>query len=237
MGITELLGAGRGVTSVIGSGGKTSLLAALARELTGTVVLTTTTHILPFAGVPLVTSANADDVRAALAGSRVICVGSQAEKNGKLVTPELGIDVLAALADHVLVEADGARRLPLKAHAPWEPVIPACSGRTVLVLGASGLGRPVREKVHRPELFCELTGCTPDDPATPELVARVANAEALADVALVNQADVAPDEARKLAAQLDVPAVCGSLRSDARRTMGDTRQARGPQSREDGHER
>lgn len=212
MGLAELLGAGRGVTSVIGSGGKTSLLAALARELSGTVVLTTTTHILPFAGVPLVTSANADDVRAALAGSRVVCVGSQAEKDGKLVTPELGMDVLAALADHVLVEADGSRRLPLKAHAPWEPVIPACSARTVLVLGASGLDHPVREAVHRSERFCELAGCTPDDPATPELAARVANAEALADVALVNQADVAPDASRELAAQLDVPAVCASLR-------------------------
>ena len=215
MGLAELLGAGRGVTSVIGSGGKTSLLAALARELPGTVVLTTTTHILQFAGVPLVTSANADDVRAALAGSRVVCVGSQAEKNGKLVTPELGIDVLAELADHVFVEADGARRLPLKAHAPWEPVIPACSGRTILVLGASGLGRPVREAVHRPERFCELTGCAPDDVATPELVARAANAEALADVALVNQADVAAGAARELADLLDVPAVCTSLRDGA----------------------
>ena len=212
MGLAELLGADRGVTSVIGSGGKTSLLAALARELPGTVVLTTTTHILPFAGVPLVTSDDADNVRAALAGSRVVCVGSQAEKNGKLVTPELGMDVLAALADHILVEADGSRRLPLKAHAPWEPVIPACSARTVLVLGASGLDHPVREAVHRPERFCELAGCTPDDPATPELVARVANAEALADVALVNQADVAPDASRELAGLLDVPAVCASLR-------------------------
>lgn len=213
MGLAELLGAGRGVTSVIGSGGKTSLLAALARELSGTVVLTTTTHILPFVGVPLVTSANADDVRAALAGSRVICVGSQAEKNGKLVTPKLGIDALASLADYVLVEADGSRRLPLKAHALWEPVIPACSVRTVLVLGASGLGCPVREKVHRPELFCELAGCAPDDPATPELVARAANAEALADVALVNQAEVAPDEARKLAALLAIPSFTGSVQA------------------------
>lgn len=212
MGLAELLGAGRGVTSVIGSGGKTSLLAALARELSGTVVLTTTTHILPFAGVPLVTSANADDVRAALAGSRVVCVGSQAEKNGKLVTPKLGIDVLAALADHVLVEADGARRLPLKAHAPWEPVVPARSVRTILVLGASGLGHPVREAVHRPERFCELASCAPDDLATPELVAHAANAEALADVALVNQADVAAGAARELADLLDVPAVCASLR-------------------------
>ena len=208
----EALGVRPGVTSIIGSGGKTSLLAALARELPGTVVLTTTTHILPFAGVSLVTSANADDVRAALAGSRVVCVGSRDEKNGKLVTPSLGIDALAALADYVLVEADGARRLPLKAHAIWEPVIPACSNRTILVFGASGLDHPVSEKVHRSELFCQLAGCAPDDDATPELVARAANAEALADVALVNQAETAAGRARELAALLATPAFVGSIR-------------------------
>lgn len=213
MGFAEALDVRPGVASVIGSGGKTSLLAALARELPGTVVLTTTTHILPFPNVPLVASADVNDVRAALAKSRVVCVGSQAEKNGKLVTPELGVDALASLADYVLVEADGARRLPLKAHAPWEPVIPACSDRTILVLGASGLGHPVREKVHRPELFCELAGCAPDNPATPELVARAANAEALANVALVNQADVAPDAAHDLAALLAIPSFVGSAQT------------------------
>lgn len=213
MGLAEVLGVSTGVTSVIGSGGKTTLLAALARELPGTVVLTTTTHILPFEGMPLVTSADADDVRAALARSRVVCVGAQGEKNGKLAAPSLGIEQLAALADHVLVEADGAHRLPLKAHAPWEPVVPACSARTVLVLGASGLGRPVRDVVHRPDVFCKLADCAPDVPATPELVARAANAEALADIALVNQAGVAPDAARELAGLLAVPTFAGSLRA------------------------
>ena len=213
MALAEALGVRPGVTSVIGSGGKTSLLAALARELPGTVVLTTTTHILPFEGMPLLASPTAADVRAALAETRVICVGSRDEKNGKLVMPSLGIDALASLADYVLVEADGARRLPLKAHAPWEPVIPARSNRTILVLGASGLGHPVSEKVHRPELFCQLAGCAPGDPATPELVARAANAEALADVALVNQADVAPRSACDLAALLAIPAFVGSLRA------------------------
>ena len=211
MALAEALGVGPRVTAVIGSGGKTSLLAALARELPGTVVLTTTTHILPFEGVPLVTSADPCAVAEALAASRVVCVGSQAEKNGKLVTPELGIDALASLADHVLVEADGARRLPLKAHAAWEPVIPACSGRTIAVFGASGLGHPVRDVVHRPEIFCEIAGCAPEDAATPELVARAAGAEALADVALVNQADVAPDAACELAVLLATPAYVGSV--------------------------
>ena len=211
MSLAEVLDITPGVTSVIGSGGKTSLLTALARELPGTVVLTTTTHILACEGVRLLVSPTAADVRAALAESSVICTGSRDEKNGKLVAPSLGIDALADLADYVIVEADGARRLPLKAHAAWEPVIPACSDRTVLVLGASGLDHPVCEKVHRPEIFCRLTGCAPDDLATPELVARAANTEAIADVALVNQAETALERARELAALLAVPAVIGSL--------------------------
>ena len=211
--LAEALGVRPGVTSVIGSGGKTSLLAALASELPGTVILTTTTHILPFEGIFTFTMQGMYGLAEKLAESRLVCVGSQAEKNGKLVAPELGIDVLAALADYVIVEADGARRLPLKAHATWEPVIPACSNRTIVVFGASGLGHPVREKIHRPELFCELTGCAPNDLATPELVARAANAEALADVALVNQADVAPEQARELAGLLGIPAFVGSVRN------------------------
>lgn len=212
MELAEMLGVGTGVTAVVGSGGKTSLLAELAQELPGTVVLTTTTHILPFPEVPLLTSPTEREVEAALRGERVVCVASRAEGGRKLTEPALGIEALAGLADHVLVEADGARRLPLKAHAAWEPVIPVCARRTVLVVGASGLGRPVEKAVHRPEVFCELAGCAAGDAATPGLVARTANAEALADVALVNQADVAPDAARELAALLDVPALAGSLR-------------------------
>lgn len=212
MGLVETLGVGSGVTAVVGSGGKTTLLSLLARELPGTVVLTTTTHIRPFPGVPLLVSPTADEVASALRTDRVACVGARTE-GGKLTVPELGVEALAEIADFVLVEADGARRLPLKAHAAWEPVVPERSERTILVLGASGLDHPVHERVHRPELFCELAGCAPDDPATPGLVARAANAEALADVALVNQADVAPGRARELAALLAIPAAVGSLRS------------------------
>lgn len=242
-GLRELLGVRPGVTSVIGSGGKTTLLVALAAELPGTVALTTTTHVLPFDGVPLLVSPTPGDVARELGRSRVVCVGSWAAAGGhggpqaaggvppatsgehaapgsratpaKLAAPECGVEALADVADYVLVEADGSRRLPLKAHAAWEPVVPACSGRTVLVVGASGLGRPVREAVHRPEVFCELAGCAPDDPATAQRVARAINAEALADVALVNQADApgALGAARELGVLLAVPTLVGSLRT------------------------
>lgn len=223
MGLAELLRVGRGVTAVIGSGGKTTLLAALGRELPGTVVLTTTTHVLPFAGVETLLDPTDDEVAAALGHTRVVCVGSPAEgapdgeagAPGKLAAPALEAAALAELADFVLVEADGSRRLPLKAHAPWEPVVPEGSAQTILMVGASGFGRPVREATHRPERFCELAGCDPGDAATPELVARVVRAEGLATRVVVNQADT-PEllaAARELAGGLDVPVAAGSLRA------------------------
>ena len=113
----------KGITAVIGSGGKTTLLRILAEELSGTVILTTSTHILPFAGIPLLVTDDIEQVRRALALHRVICMGTPAAE-GKLTAPSLPFSVLADAADYVIVEADGSKRLPLKAHASHEPVIP-----------------------------------------------------------------------------------------------------------------
>ena len=95
MQLYERLGVPCGVTAVIGSGGKTTLLRTLSRELPGTVILTTTTHILPFDGVPLLTAPIEDEVRAALARSRVLCLGTPAPE-GKLTAPSLPFSLLGA---------------------------------------------------------------------------------------------------------------------------------------------
>ena len=189
--------------SVIGSGGKTTFLRYLSSRLPGTVILTTSTHILPFPDIPLIDTASADReqilsaVRSALACSRIICLG-KSEPSGKLADPssEISFEDLLPEADHVLVEADGAAGRPLKAHRPWEPVIPACSGLTVCLVGASGLGRPVSGACHCPELFASLAGITPDALVSEEHIAAVLNREALADCYLVNQTDVLPDPER-----------------------------------------
>ena len=184
--LRELLGVGRGVTAVMGSGGKTSLLYQLAEELRpcGTVLLATTTHIMrppqyPFAGT-------AEELAAALAAHGAACAGSYTPE-GKLTAPAFAGWQQAA--DFVLVEADGSRRRPLKAHALHEPVIPPCTRQVICVVGLSGLHRPVSEVVHRPELFCPLVGCTPEDEATPERVARALVQEHLADTYFLNQAE------------------------------------------------
>ena len=201
---SERLAVQRGVTAIIGAGGKTTLLLRLAEELSrcGTVIVTTTTHIFPPQNMPF--------SETAAQPKPVLCVGTPCE-HGKLTAPREPIGVLARYADYVLVEADGAKRLPIKAHAAYEPVIPAEAEQVICVVGASGLNGGVMEKVHRPEVIAALTGeaaC-----ATPEAVARLLQRERLHTRLLINQVDTPAREqaARELAGLLDGPCVLAAL--------------------------
>ena len=188
MKLAPLLKIEKGVTAIIGSGGKTTLLRTLSGELPGRVLLCTSTHFQGYADLPTVLDPTESDLRKALAARPIVCVAGRSP-TGKLVDCGLPYETLADLADFVLVEADGSRRRPLKAHALHEPVIPPCTRQVICVVGLSGLHRPVSEVVHRPELFCPLAGCTPEDEATPERVARALVQEHLADTYFLNQAE------------------------------------------------
>lgn len=166
------------IWSVIGGGGKTTLLRSLADELVAegkTVILATTTHFLPFSGIDTVVSTDEFEIARQLKARRVICVGTpahEARNAGKLAPSRIAPQDLASLADFVLVEADGSRHMPVKAHSNREPVIPGGSDLTIMVIGASAFGRPVAQTVHRAELFCENSGCEQNDVVTPKLLAR-----------------------------------------------------------------
>ena len=186
-----------GITAIIGSGGKSTLLKTLGLELMragGRVLLCTTTHMFPVAGVPWDGSSRRLDAApwkpgalhalgctceacAGMSRGSICQAGVLDPETGKLSSPAEPLDQLAQRFDYVLAEADGSKRLPLKAHAAWEPVIPSGTANIVWIVGASGLGKPINEAVHRPELFCERCDCEPTDIATPERVAMVLNAE------------------------------------------------------------
>ena len=215
MTLSELLTIWPGITALIGGGGKTTAMYVLARELVkrGTVVCTTTTRILPPDHLPVLDGKNDAKLAVALGWCGCVCVGVPTPE-GKLAAPAYSPYRLAELADYVLVEADGSRGLPVKAHLAHEPVIPELAGLTVALAGASGFGRPVREAVHRWERFCQLTGAAPEDPVTAENLARLLLAEGLEDKVFINQAEDAGamEEARRLAAALSRPVFAGSLR-------------------------
>lgn len=210
MRLCDVLEVRPGVTAVMGSGGKTGLIERLAEELRqqGTVLLCTTTKMwLPHTGALCHTAQEAAETLKKVGGAYL---GEADERTGKLLPP--AFDGWETLADFVLVEADGAAGRPLKAHASWEPVLPEKRQQNICVVGASGIGRPIGEVAHRPEIFAELCGAGIEESATPERIAKVLLAEQLPDRIFVNQTDVARAvDVRQLAQLLPWPVAAGSL--------------------------
>ncbi len=159
------------VISLVGGGGKTTLMFALAKELAATgasVITTTTTRILePSAAQTrlLVATDEAELIRLLLrdvAEHRHITLASERLAPGKLkgISPELVVS-LAGLnrLSYIIVEADGAARRPLKAPNPTEPVIPANTSLVIPVVGIDALGcRLTEENVFRSEIAARLLG-------------------------------------------------------------------------------
>ena len=220
MDLSALLEIRPGVTAVIGGGGKTTLLRVLGTELAeagARVLLCTTTKIFPFDGLLNLTGPSEEALAEALKARRLVCAGSPVSGTGKLTAPAIPMKKLAALADYVLVEADGSAGRPFKAHAAHEPMLPRLANQVIYMVGASGFGRPVREAVHRPELFWFLSNLEPEAPVTPEAVAEALQIEAAAGGppvrVFVNQAEdeAALANARRLAERLPWPVCAGAL--------------------------
>ena len=181
-----LLGEG-GVISLVGAGGKTSLMYRLSHELsrTGDTVLTTTTTRIY---EPLPTQSScvlvADSVTDLLAEARghidehrhITMARDRWSEEGKLigVAPET-VDAIrdSGLFRWIIVEADGAAGRPLKAPADHEPVIPESTTVVIGLAGLGGLGHPVNERwVFRPHRFAEVAGVPYNEKVTEAAIAR-----------------------------------------------------------------
>ena len=215
MKISQLLDIKPGLTALIGGGGKTTLMYTLARELseTGAVIICTSTKIYEPDDIAVVTDNSVEEIKAALERHRVVCTGTRAGE-GKLSAPAVGFDELKSLADYVIAEADGAHRLPIKAHADYEPVIPDGTDKTILVIGADCFGRPISDIAHRPELFADIAGVGISSVITPDIVSRVIKREGLGDCLYINKVGDGKtlQYARQLARLLDMPVYAGDLK-------------------------
>lgn len=190
------------VVSLVGGGGKTTLLYQMAAHCARKgwhVLAATTTHIQQ----PNHNFARTEAELEALWAAEEYAVLGTPDGCGKLTAPppEL-LRRWMQRADAVFLEADGAKRMPCKAPAEHEPVLlPECD--TVLaVAGLSALGRPLREVCFRLDEACTLLHTAPDASLTPELLVALLADEAggrklvgeRAFYAVLNQAD---DPARR----------------------------------------
>ena len=77
MELAPLLGIQRGITAIIGSGGKTTLLRTLADELPGRVLLCTSTHFLGYRDLPAVLDPTEPALQDALRRNRIVCAAGR----------------------------------------------------------------------------------------------------------------------------------------------------------------
>jgi probable selenium-dependent hydroxylase accessory protein YqeC len=217
------------IVSLVGAGGKTSLMFALARELTekGKAVITsTTTKIFPPSPseTPCVFVSRDEDELVEFimnnAGTKeCITIGSELltdSRKLKGVSPLLVSRLIEQpQVSHIVIEADGASQRPLKAPNPeYEPVIPSCTTMVIPVVGIDALGSKFsEEQVFRSEIASRLTGVRLGEIVTAETIARlILHPSGLATgspaeariIPFINKMDLSPDRsaARNLAREI-----------------------------------
>lgn len=146
----------RKLVSIVGSGGKTSLLLYLAGLLRGhanVIISTTTKIILPSEHLYDAAFGSVADLKAAVkdgyinestARTVVLHQGFIPEVPNKVegIKPKDGT-YLSQLPAITLIEADGSRQLPLKWWKEVEPVIPNGNGATIGVIPIDLFGQTV----------------------------------------------------------------------------------------------
>ncbi len=153
--------------ALVGSGGKTTLMFQLAQDFGTRVICTTTTHLaldqLDAADQHWILNKLGDlpNPGEDLPGKVLLFTGPEVEPNRVgSPAPEI-MEALKDLAEiwncPMIIEADGARKLPIKAPAEHEPPIPDFVNTVITVIGLSGLGKPLTEEwVHRPQIYSTL---------------------------------------------------------------------------------
>jgi probable selenium-dependent hydroxylase accessory protein YqeC len=158
------------VISLIGGGGKTTLMFALGKELSllrKGILLTTTTKIWdpePSDEFSVFLSSRLarvkEWVKENLDRYRYLLVAQDRLDNGKLQgIPPRWISELFSIPGifYVIIEADGAAGRPLKAPREGEPVIPAETTLLIPMVGIDALGKPLQEDyVFRSRIAAEI---------------------------------------------------------------------------------
>lgn len=156
--------------AVVGSGGKTSLIFRLAEELLiqgKKVIITTTTHMEYEPSKPFALHGDASAVCKALSSHGMVIAAEYDSSTGKINS--LSLQKLKELTGYgavLLIEADGARRMPVKIPQNWEPVIPDFVQLVIGVIGLDCLDKPIFKTAYNAKNLSFFLDKTEFDPIT-----------------------------------------------------------------------
>lgn len=182
------------IISVVGAGGKTTLIYRLAEELKikGLRVLITTTTKMYVPKRRFISWESGIDeeedkgkqenakrmeekIRGKLHEEGIVVVGRTL--NGEEKFTEISEEVrsiLPRLCDVLLVEADGSRQKPVKVPAEHEPVLFPASDLVIGVLGMNSVGQRILEAAHRPEDVAAFLNTSVEHRITEEDLEKIA---------------------------------------------------------------
>lgn len=183
--LPALFAADSGIVCAVGAGGKKSTLYRLAAACPEPLALTATVGTTVFPDELGLTAIidTPEAIEGAVLSRRAearLAYAAPRDKPGRLAG--LPPDLVARLHERTgrrvsLVKADGARMRWLKTHKPGEPVLPPGCRTVIAMLSARAFGQPLTERVaHRLDRVCAVTGATPGERVTPEIVARLFSA-------------------------------------------------------------
>jgi probable selenium-dependent hydroxylase accessory protein YqeC len=157
--------------SIVGAGGKTTLMSLLAKQLSEKNICTTTTKLAVheadlFSGHLNLQSQSFNTDFSYLQERDLLITNGTVIINQVEKLQGLNEAQLSELWKHcqdrfanLLIEADGAKRRLLKAPAEWEPVIADFSDLVIYVICPKVLGKVLNEEnVFRSQLFSEMVG-------------------------------------------------------------------------------
>ncbi len=160
--------------SLVGGGGKTTLLHALGKQLSGRTILTSTTKMGSDQNNDLRTLMKPDaKAIESITNNETVMIWKKIVGEKAIGVEKQTCDSWFSYVDHVVVEADGSRRKPFKAPADYEPVIPSKTTLMISVIGADALGRVIADQCHRPLRVAAIAECEPYQRLTPASAAKV----------------------------------------------------------------
>ncbi len=173
--------------AIVGGGGKTTLMFYLAHEFKKRgqrVISGTTTRILypTLEQSPGVVFSDEEGlyerVEKYLADERHVTVAKKCSEAGKKLLGaecrELEKIFARSSAERMVLEADGARQMPLKAAGENEPLVCGRTDLFIAVVGLDSIGTSLlNENVFRAGLVAERSGTALGDVVTPHTVARL----------------------------------------------------------------